>query len=71
MILTLLVVFHLSLQNIQFREAVENMTGIGWSEEGITKFNELLDQVEHDRQERGGVFLHSFFYVICYCKTCD
>ena len=35
--------------------------GIGWSEEGITKFNDLLDQVEHDRQERGGVFLHSFF----------
>ena len=59
-ILTLLL-FSLKAAKYTISRSSRTQTGIGWSEEGIIKFNELLDQVEHDRQERGGVFLHSFF----------
>ena len=31
-------------------------SGIGWSDEGIAKYNEIYDLVENDRQLRGATF---------------
>jgi hypothetical protein len=34
----------------------DGVPGIGWSEEGILKYNEFFDLVQHDRKSNGAMF---------------
>jgi hypothetical protein len=38
------------------RNDANGVAGIGWTEEGYNKFNELYDLVKEDRMLRGGTF---------------
>jgi hypothetical protein len=45
------------------RNDVNGVAGIGWTEEGLSKFNELYDRVEEDRIARGLTFNHELLNV--------
>ncbi len=37
-------------------DATKGNVGIGWSDDGINRYNQLYDLVTKDREERGAVF---------------
>ena len=46
------------------RHDSNGVAGIGWTEEGFTKFNELYDRVVEDRKNRGAAFNQELLNVI-------
>lgn len=45
------------------RTDTNGVAGIGWTEDGYNKFNELYDLVKDDRSLRGGTFNHELLNV--------
>ena len=46
------------------RHDSNGVAGIGWTEEGFTKFNELYDGVVEDRKNRGAAFNQELLNVV-------
>lgn len=46
------------------RHDSNGVAGIGWTEEGFAKFNELYDRVVEDRKNRGAAFNQELLNVI-------